>query len=225
MRSLVTAIFRLATERGKAHIASQSHFVTGATITMYRVAVFVGSVRPSSSNLKLAKALEKLAAGKLAFDYIRIDNLPFYDDASWNDPPPEVIRLKREIEAADAVLFVTPEYNRSIPGLLKNAIDWPSRPFGESVWTDKPGAIAGATGGVSGTAAAQAHLRSVLPVIGVALMGRPEIYFQSRPGAIDDDYDITDEKMRSNLLIWVEQFRRWIALFAEPRALEQQAVA
>ena len=95
---------------------------------MYRVAVFVGSTRPTSSNLKLAKALEKLAAGKLAFDYIEIGNLPFYDDALWNDPPAEVIRLKREIAAADAVLFVTPEYNRSIPGILKNAIDWPSRP-------------------------------------------------------------------------------------------------
>jgi chromate reductase len=195
---------------------------------MFRVAVFVGSARPTSSNLKLARALEKLAAGRLEFNYIQIDNLPFYDDALWNDPPAEVIRLKREITEADAVLFVTPEYNRSIPGLLKNAIDWPSRPFGESVWTDKPGAIAGATGGVSGTAAAQEHLRSILPVIGVALMGRPEIYFQSRPGAIDDDFNITDEKLRSNLMIWVEQFNKWIGRFAEPRIAEgapQQAVA
>jgi len=184
---------------------------------MYRVAVFVGSTRPTSSNLKLAKALEKLAAGKLEFQYIKIDNLPFYDDALWNDPPAEVIRLKREIAAADAVLFVTPEYNRSIPGILKNAIDWPSRPFGESVWTDKPGAIAGATGGVSGTAAAQVHLRSILPVVGVALMGRPEIYFQSRPGAIDDDNTITDERLRTNLNIWVERFTDWIGVFAKPR--------
>lgn len=188
---------------------------------MFRVAVFVGSTRPTSSNLKLAKALEKLAAGKLAFDYIQLDNLPFYDDALWNDPPAEVIRLKREITEADAVLFVTPEYNRSIPGLLKNAIDWPSRPFGESVWTDKPGAIAGATGGVSGTAAAQAHLRSILPVVGVALMGRPEIYFQSRPGAIDDDFNITDEKLRSNLSIWVDRFSDWIGRFAEARPAEE----
>lgn len=187
---------------------------------MFKVAVFVGSARPTSSNLKLARALEKLAAGRLAFDYIQIDNLPFYDDALWNDPPAEVIRLKREISDADAVLFVTPEYNRSIPGILKNAIDWPSRPFGESVWTDKPGAIAGATGGVSGTAAAQAHLRSILPVVGVALMGKPEVYFQSRPGSIDDEFNITDEKLRSNLLIWVDQFSRWIGRFAAPRAVD-----
>lgn len=185
---------------------------------MFRVAVFVGSIRPTSSNLKFAKALEKLAAGRLEFDYVDLASLPHYDDALWNDPPAEVIRLKREITEADAVLFVTPEYNRSIPGLLKNAIDWPSRPFGESVWTDKPGAIAGATSGVSGTAAAQGHLRSILPVVGVALMGRPEIYFQSRPGAIDDDGNFTDERMRTNLNIWVDRFSEWIGRFATPRA-------
>ncbi|MGC4077523.1 MAG: NAD(P)H-dependent oxidoreductase [Rubrivivax sp.] len=184
---------------------------------MFRVAVIVGSARPTSSNLKLAKALEKLAAGKLEFVYPRIDNLPFYDDSLWNDPPAEVLRLKREIADADAVLFVTPEYNRSIPALLKNAIDWPSRPFGDGVWTGKPGAIAGATGGVSGTAAAQAHLRSILPMIGISLMGTPEIYFQSRPGAIDDELNFTDERVRTNLNIWVERFSDWIARFAQPR--------
>jgi chromate reductase len=187
---------------------------------VFKVAVFVGSARESSSNMKLARALEKLSAGRLQFNFVDIASLPFYDDTLWNDPPAEVIRLKREIAEADAVLFVTPEYNRSIPGILKNAIDWPSRPFGESVWTDKPGAIAGATGGVSGTAAAQAHLRAILPVIGVALMGRPEIYFQSRPGAIDDELNFTDERVKTNLSIWVEQFVQWIGRFAEPRAAE-----
>jgi len=190
---------------------------------MFKVAVFVGSTRETSSNMKLAKALEKLSAGRLEFNFVDIANLPFYDDTLWNDPPAEVIALKREIADADAVLFVTPEYNRSIPGILKNAIDWPSRPFGESVWTDKPGAIAGATGGVSGTAAAQAHLRSILPVVGVALMGRPEIYFQSRPGAIDDNLEFTDERIRSNLLIWVDQFVQWIGRFATPREAEVAA--
>ena len=185
---------------------------------MFKVAVFVGSTRETSSNMKLARALEKLSTGRLEFNFVDIANLPFYDDTLWNDAPAEVIRLKREISEADAVLFVTPEYNRSIPGILKNAIDWPSRPFGESVWTDKPGAIAGATGGVSGTAAAQAHLRSILPVVGVALMGRPEIYFQSRPGAIDDNLEFTDERIRTNLNIWVDQFVQWIGRFAVPRA-------
>jgi chromate reductase len=187
---------------------------------MFKVAVFVGSTRESSSNMKLAKGLEKLAAGRLEFNFVDVASLPFYDDTLWNDPPAEVIAMKREISEADAVLFVTPEYNRSIPGILKNAIDWPSRPFGESVWTDKPGAIAGATGGVSGTAAAQVHLRSILPVVGVALMGRPEIYFQSRPGAIDDELNFTDERVKTNLNIWVDQFVQWIGRFAVARLVE-----
>lgn len=185
---------------------------------MYEVAVLVGSPRANSSNLMLARALEKLAAGRFSFRYVDIASLPFYDETLWNDPPAEVVRLKREIEAADAVLFVTPEYNRSIPGMLKNAIDWPSRPYGDSVWHNKPAAIAGATGGVSGTAAAQAHLRSILPMLGVALMGTPEIYFQSRPGAIDADYTIVDERMRANLALWVDRFATWIARFAEPKS-------
>lgn len=189
---------------------------------MFKVAVFVGSTRESSSNMKLAKGLEKLAAGRLEFNFVDVASLPFYDDTLWNDPPAEVIAMKREISEADAVLFVTPEYNRSIPGILKNAIDWPSRPFGESVWTDKPGAIAGATSGVSGTAAAQVHLRSILPVVGVALMGRPEIYFQSRPGAIDDELNFTDERVKTNLNIWVDQFVQWIRRFAVVRPVEVQ---
>lgn len=187
---------------------------------MFKLAVFVGSTRPTSSNLKFAQALEKLAAGRLAFHYVDIASLPYYDDSLWNDPPAEVLRLKREIAEADGVLFVTPEYNRSIPGVLKNAIDWPSRPYGDGVWSGKPAAIAGATGGVSGTAAAQAHLRSILPVLGVALMGSPEIYFQSRPGAIDDDGNITDERIRTNLNIWVDRFGDWIGRFATPRQAE-----
>ena len=190
---------------------------------MFKVAVFVGSPRANSSNLKLAQALEKLAAGRLEFQYIDIAGLPFYDDTLWNDPPAEVVRLKQDIAAADAVLFVTPEYNRSIPGILKNAIDWPSRPYGESVWHDKPAAVAGATGGVSGTAAAQAHLRSILPVLGMALMGAPEIYFQSRPGAIDEHGNITDERVRTNLTIWVERFTDWIGRFSRPRVAAEPA--
>lgn len=189
---------------------------------MYKVAVLVGSPRANSSNLRLAKALEKLAQGRLSFNYVDIASLPHYDETLWDNPPSEVVRLKREIAAADGVLFVTPEYNRSIPGILKNAIDWPSRPYGDGVWTDKPAAIAGATGGVSGTAAAQAHLRSILPVVGVALMGKPEIYFQSRPDAIDADGNFTDERLRTNLDIWVDRFSDWIGRFATLRDAQDE---
>ena len=100
---------------------------------------------------------------------------------------------------------------------MKNAIDWPSRPYGDGVWGGKPAAIAGATGGVSGTAAAQAHLRAILPVLGMALMGTPEVYFQSRPGAIDEAGNFTDERVRTNLTIFIERFSDWIARFAVAR--------
>ena len=190
---------------------------------MYKVAVVVGSTHPTSSNMKLARALEKLAEGRLSFEFVDISDLPFYDDTLWDNPPQPVVRLKHQIIAADAVLFVTPEYNRSIPGILKNALDWPSRPYGKSVWSGKPAAIAGATGGVSGTAAAQSHLRSILPMMGMALMGTPEIYFQSRPGAIDDDLTITDERVRNNLHAWVDKFVGWIGLVGETEATRAAA--
>lgn len=190
---------------------------------MFKVAVFVGSPRPMSTNLKFAKALEKLAAGKLEFDFVDIASLPFYDDSLWNDPPASVIRLKQHIEAADAVLLVTPEYNRSIPGILKNAIDWPSRPYGESVWYGKPAAIVGATPGVSGTAAAQAHLRSILPMIGTVLMGTPEIYLQSRQGLFDDEFNVTDDRIATNLGNWVNQFTAWIDRYGTRKPAAEEA--
>src|ERR1700754_164281 len=105
---------------------------------MHKIAIVVGSVRADSVNLKFARALEKLAAGRLAFSFVRIDDLPYYDDGLWQDPPASVTRFKHDIDSADGVLFVTPEFNRSIPGVLKNAIDWGSRPWGQGSWTDKP---------------------------------------------------------------------------------------
>ena len=189
---------------------------------MFKVAVLVGSIRPNSSNLQFAKALEKLALGRLQFDFIDLGALPFYDETLWDNPPAAVLDMKQRITAADAVLFVTPEYNRSIPGVLKNAIDWPSRPFGQSVWEGKPAAIVGATAGQSGTAQAQAHLRSILVILGVILMGRPEVYQTLRPDLIDEDHLITDERTRLFLQKWVDSFVAWIARFAVP---EQVRVA
>lgn len=186
---------------------------------MFKVAVLVGSIRPNSSNLQFARALEKLALGRLQFDVIDLAALPFYDETLWANPPAAVLDMKQRIAAADAVLFVTPEYNRSIPGVLKNAIDWPSRPFGQSVWEGKPAAVVGATAGQSGTAAAQAHLRAILPVLGVVLMGRPEVYQVLKPGMIDDNHLITDERTREFLLKWVDAYVSWIGRFAVPQPL------
>jgi chromate reductase len=190
---------------------------------MYKVAVLVGSIRPNSSNLQFARALEKLAIGRLQFEFIDLGKLPFYDETLWDNPPASVLDLKQRIDAADAVLFVTPEYNRSIPGVLKNAIDWPSRPFGKSVWEGKPAAIVGATSGQSGTAAAQAHLRSILVVLGLALMGRPEVYQILKPGMIDDNHLITDERTREFLNRWLDAYVAWIGRFAAPQQLRVAA--
>jgi len=178
---------------------------------MYKIAVLVGSLRDDSVNLKFAKALEKLAAGRLAFNYIKIDDLPFYDDALWQNGPASIKRFKSDIESADGALFVTPEFNRSIPAVLKNAIDWASRPYGQSAWVDKPTTITGTTPGATGTAQAQAHLRSIMTVLGVALMGSPEVYFQTKPGLIDDNYEITDETTLAFLQGYMDKFANWVA--------------
>ncbi|MFC0284036.1 NADPH-dependent FMN reductase [Camelimonas abortus] len=177
---------------------------------MKTVAAVVGSVRPGSVNQQLARAVARLAEGRLAFRFIRIDDLPMYDDELWRDPPASVLRMKAEVEAADAVLFVTPEYNRSVPPLLKNAIDWGSRPYGESSWAGKPTAVIGASPGAIGTAAAQQHLKAVVAVVGGVLMGQPEVYFSAKPGLIDDSDSVTDGQTRAFLQGFVDAFAGFI---------------
>jgi chromate reductase len=177
---------------------------------MKKIAVLVGSLSPNSLNRKLARTLEVLAAGKLNFNYPDIASLPHYDNELWLNPPQPVLDLKRTVEAADAVLIVMPEYNRSFPGVIKNALDWASRPYGSSSWTDKPVAVIGATPGTTGTAAGQGHLRSILPVYGFVVMGQPEVYFHMKPGIITDDLEITDETTQVFLNNWVEKYTAWI---------------
>lgn len=177
---------------------------------MKTIGVLVGSLRQDSSNLKLAKALQRLAAGRFAFAYADIGALPHYNDDLWADPPQGVIALKALIEASDGVLFVTPEYNRAIPGVLKNAIDWGSRPWGKSSWVGKPASIVGSSLGVIGTAAAQSQLRSVLPVLQMALMGQPEVYLQYRDGLFDEDLAVTDDETRTFLESYLARFDQWI---------------
>ena len=184
---------------------------------MKNVAVFVGSLHADSLNIKFAKALAKLADSRLQFDFIEISDLPHYDNALWANPPAAVQRLKHAVEAADAVLFVTPEFNRSIPGMLKNAIDWASRPWGESSWAGKPGSIVGTSIGATGTSAAQSHLRSILVMLEVLVMGQPEVYFHTTPGLIDDDFEVTDPQTRAFLQSYVEKFAAWVERFAPER--------
>ncbi len=177
---------------------------------MYKIAVLVGSLRKDSINLRYAKALEKLGADLFAFGYPGLD-LPLYNEDLWADPPKGVLALKEAIATADAVLFVTPEYNRSFTPAIKNAIDWGSRPFGQDSWPGKPAGITGATPGGVGTAVAQNQLRSVVVGRGMALMGQPELYYQLTKDAIDAEGNFTNPKTVEIMRGYLEKFSAWIA--------------
>jgi chromate reductase len=175
-----------------------------------KVAVFVGSLRKDSFNRKMAKAIEKLAPGGVEFQHIRIDDLPLYNQDFDGDYPAEGKRLKQEVEAADALLFVTPEYNRSMPGVLKNALDIGSRPWGTNSFAGKPGAAIGVSIGATGTSMAQQHLRNVLLYLDVTLMGQPEVYVQFKDGLIDDEGAIGSPDTQKFLQGFVDAYIAWV---------------
>jgi chromate reductase, NAD(P)H dehydrogenase (quinone) len=177
---------------------------------MPNVAVINGSLRQASFNGRLARALARLAAPKLTLTSLRIDDLPLFNQDLESDLPASVSRMKQEVTAADAVLFVTPEHNRSMSAAMKNAIDWGTRPYGTSVWIDKPGATIGTSQGTVGTATAQSHLRSVLASLGVALMGRPEAYIVFKEHLVDEVGNVTDETLHKVLSTYVDALGKWI---------------
>jgi chromate reductase len=181
---------------------------------MPNVVVINGSLRQASLNGRLGRALAKLAEPRLQFTFLRIDDLPLFNQDMESDPPAPVSRLKKEIAASDAVLFISPEHNRSISAALKNVIDWGTRPHGTSVWLDKPGATIGTSAGAVGTAAAQQHLRSVLTSLGIALMGRPEAYVVFRENLMDEAGNVTDEALRKVLVSYVDALVSWVARFS-----------
>lgn len=175
----------------------------------YQIGVIVGSLRRDSFNRKLADALVKLAPAEFSFKQLRIDDLPLYnqdDDAKQAD---SVLRLKSEVRAADALLFVTPEYNRSMPGVLKNALDNASRPYGDSAWAKKPGGVIGISPGQAGTALAQQHLRNVLAYLDVPLLCQPEAFIQMKEGLFDDKGNI-GEASKKFLQGWMDAYVAWI---------------
>lgn len=159
---------------------------------MTTIAVFVGSLRDGSLNKKLAKNLEELAPEGTTFDYVDL-NLPLYNSDDEAAFPESATAAKQKVEAADGVLIVTPEYNRSIPGVLKNAIDWASRPWGQNSFDAKPVALAGATIGPIGTAVAQSDLRHIAGYLNMRLVGQPELYFNFAGSKFDDDGKVLDE--------------------------------
>ena len=186
---------------------------------MTKIAMIVGSIRKDSSNLKLAKALEKLGAGAFSVTHVRIDDLPLFNEDLEGNVPDSVKRLKGEIETADGVLFITPEYNRSIPGVLKNAIDWASRPYGKNSFAGKAGAIAGTSPGAIGTAVAQAHLRSVTAgFLDMHMMGHPELYLGFKDNLIYGDGNIANPDTEKFLQGFVDKLSAHVGGLAKARA-------
>ncbi len=175
------------------------------------VAVIVGSLRKASINRTFAGALGALAEGRLAFESVRIDDLPLYNEDLWADPPEAVARFKAQVRAADAVLFVTPEYNRGYTPAIKNVIDWGTRPRGESCWIGKPAAIVGTSPGGIGTAVAQAGLRTVVTACDMALMGAPEMYFSWKPELFDAEGRVANPDTKAFLDKWVDRYAAWIS--------------
>ncbi|GAB2575689.1 NAD(P)H-dependent oxidoreductase [Dyella jejuensis] len=175
-----------------------------------KVAVLVGSLRKESFNRKLAHAVERLAPPELSFEHVRVDNLPLYNQDFDQDYPLVCRQLKEQIKAADALLFVTPEYNRSIPGVLKNALDIASRPYGTNAFAGKPGAVVGISVGATGTALAQQHLRNVLAYLDVPLLGQPEVFIKFSDGLIDDEGNIGPPDTRKFLQGFVDRYVAWV---------------
>ncbi len=178
-------------------------------MSQYNVAVIVGSLRRDSLNKKLAAALAELAPPEFSFHILRIDDLPLYNQDDDADQAASVKRLKSEIASSRAVLFVTPEYNRSIPGVLKNAIDHASRPYGQSVWGGKPAGVIGVSVGAIGTAVAQQNLRNILAYLDAPTMGQPEAFIQAKEGLFEADGSI-GAGSRQFLQGWMDRYVAWV---------------
>jgi chromate reductase len=175
-----------------------------------KIGYFVGSLATGSINRTLAKALIKLAPADLEFTEIPIKDLPLYSADYDADFPPAGRALKEAIEASDGILFVSPEYNRSIPGALKNAIDWASRPWGTNSFARKPTGIIGASPGSIGTAVMQSSMRSVLSFLDAPQLNAPEAYVSFKPGVFGDDGDVRDEGTAKFLRHYMEEYAAFV---------------
>jgi chromate reductase len=186
---------------------------THSSAPLPRLAVIVGSNRQDSINRKLARALVRLGAGKVDASFARIDDLPMFNQDNEGNLPPEVARFKNELARADGVMIVTPEHDRSIPAVLKNAIDWGARPWGKNSWTGKPAFITGTSPGAFGSALAQQHLRSVMTGLGMVLLGG-EAYVTFKPNLIDEHGTIGDENTKKFLQDFVDRFAHLVTRLA-----------
>lgn len=178
-------------------------------MSQYQIAVVVGSLRKDSFNRKLANAIEKLVPPEFSFKQLQISDLPLYNQDDDANQAESVKRLKAEITAAQGLLFVTAEYNRSIPGVLKNAIDHASRPYGQNAWAGKPAGVLGASIGAMGTSMAQQHLRNVLAYLDMPTLGQPEAFIHVKDGLFDEAGNIGADS-KEFLQNWINRYFAWV---------------
>lgn len=174
-----------------------------------KIAMVVGSLRKDSINRKLGTALSRLAPAEFSFKEVSIGDLPLYNQDDDGNPAESVVRLKVAITDSHGLLFVTPEYNRSLPGVLKNALDHASRPYGKNAWAGKPAGVIGASPGAIGTAIAQQHLRTILAYLDVPTLGQPEAFVQAKDGLFDAEGNI-GAASREFLQGWMDRYVAWV---------------
>ena len=191
--------------------APVSHCSKTLSMNHYKIAVLVGSLREDSFNRKLALALAHLTPPEITLEHVEIGDLPLYNQDDDSNQHAAVGRIKSQIAGAQGLLFVTPEYNRSFPGVLKNAIDHASRPYGKSAWSGKPAGVIGVSVGAIGTALAQQHLRNVLAYLDVPTLGQPEAFIQQKDGLFDDRGQVAGTS-RQFLQTWVDRYVAWVKL-------------
>ena len=178
-------------------------------MTSYAIAVVVGSLRRDSFNRKLATAIAQLAPAEFSLKQLRIDDLPLYNQDDDANQAASVKRLKAEIAGSQGLLFVTAEYNRSVPGVLKNAIDHASRPYGQNAWGGKPAGVMGVSVGAVGTALSQQHLRNVLAYLDVPTLGQPEAFIQAKDGLFDAAGNIGEDSKKF-MQQWMDAYVAWV---------------
>lgn len=175
-----------------------------------QIAVLIGSLRKDSYNRRLAGALQKLAPSEFQFKELKIDDLPLYNQDDDSAQAASVKRLKAEIQSSQGVIFVTPEYNRSLPGVLKNAIDHASRPYGQNAFAGKPAGIVGASIGAIGSAVAQQHLRGVLGYLDMPALGQPEVFLQVDDRFFEPSGGVANADTRKFLQGWMDAYVAWV---------------
>jgi chromate reductase len=179
---------------------------------MNEIAVIVGSLRKESFNLKMAKACMALAPESMNFEIIEIGNLPLYNEDLEDNPPNAWTEFRKRLMKFDSILFVTPEYNRSVPGVLKNAIDVGSRPYGKSVWNGKPGAVISVSPGAIGAFGANHHLRQSLVFLNVPTMQQPEAYIGNAANIFDEKGNLSNDSTKEFIRKYMRSFAAWVEI-------------